>query len=262
MESGEPSESPLTRCVPKLQSVREPPNLVESDDEEEPTPFRGAPPEGYGHRMEWEKTGSRKPVTYVQFSKKQIQKLKTGKQIMKPIIKISKQDGAGNILQFVEKRAASLRPLQAPNGEWEYFEAILDSGASVTVVPSTLGKDYEVQPGEASRAGVTYEIADGTEIPNLGEKLMPIMTADGTTRGMRAQVADVSKPLQAVRSLIRTGHVVVFGGGDNGDEHFVINRLTGEVNEVKDDGVNYLMGMYVIPKAAMAMDFARPAPAK
>ena len=88
---------------------------------------------------------------------------------------------------------------------------------------------------------------------------MPIMAAEGTTRGLRAQVADVSKPLQAVRSLIRTGHAVIFGGGENGDEHFVVNRITGEVNEVKDDGVNYLMGMYVIPKTAMAADFTRPA---
>ena len=69
----------------------------------------------------------------------------------------------------------------------------------------------------------------------------------------------MSKPLQAVRSLIRTGHAVVFCDGENGDEHYVVNRITGEINEVKDDGVNYLMGMYVIPKEAMAMHFARPA---
>ena len=195
----------------------------------------------------------------MQFSKNQLNKLKNGEHLHKPLIRIAKQDADGNFMAFIEKRAASLRPLQAPNGEWEYFEAILDSGASVTVVPSALGKDYDVQPGEASRAGVMYEIADGTEIPNLGEKLMPIMTAEGTTRGLRAQVADVSKPLQAVRSLIRTGHAVIFGGGENGDEHFVVNRITGEINEVKDDGVNYLMGMYVIPKSAIAADFARQA---
>ena len=88
---------------------------------------------------------------------------------------------------------------------------------------------------------------------------MPIMTSEGTTRGLRAHVADVSKPLRALRSLIRTGHAVIFGGGENGDEHYVVNRITGEINEVKDDGVNYLMGMYVIPKAAMVMDSARPA---
>ena len=125
------------------------------------------------------------------------------------------------------------------------------------MLPPSIGRGYEVQPGEASRAGVTYEIANGDEIPNLGEKLMPVMTAEGTQRGLRAQVADVSKPLQAVRSLCLTGHCVVFGGGKNGDEHFIVNRFTGEINEVKDDGTNYLMGMYVIPKAEM--DFLRPA---
>ena len=74
---------------------------------------------------------------------------------------------------FVEKRAQSLRPL---TGGWEKFQAILDSGASVTVIPPHLGRDYEIVKGEAARAGVRYEIADGNEIPNLGEKLMPVMT--------------------------------------------------------------------------------------
>ena len=159
---------------------------------------------------------------------------------------------------LIERRPQTLNPLQE-NGMWEYFEAILDSGASVTVVPPSLAKEYEVVEGEASKAGVKYEIANGDEIPNLGEKLMPIMTNEGTTRGLRAQVADVSKPLQAVRSLVRSGHAVIFGDGDNGDCHYVVNKMTGEVNMVKDDGVNYLMGMYVIPKAEMqAAGFGRP----
>ena len=83
------------------------------------------------------------------------------------------------------------------------------------------------------------------------------MTPEGTRRGLRAQVADVSKPLQAVRSLVKAGHMVVFGGGENGEENYVLNRVTGELSAVKDDGVNYLMGMYVIPRAEAG--FTRPA---
>ena len=158
---------------------------------------------------------------------------------------------------FIEKRPAqSLRPLGLSD-EWEYVEAILDSGATVTVIPPHIGKGYEITPGEASRAGVMYEVANGEEIPNLGEKLLPIMTLEGNCRGMRAQVADVSKPLQAVRSLVRTGHLVVFGDGEDGTQSYVINKATGEVMNVKDDGVNYLMGMYVIPRAEAG--FGRPA---
>ena len=158
---------------------------------------------------------------------------------------------------LIEKRPQTLNPLQS--GSWEYFEAILDSGASVTVVPPSLAREYEVIEGEAAKAGVKYEIASGDGIPNLGEKLMPIMTNEGTTRGLKAQVAEVSKPLQAVRSLVRSGHAVIFGDGEDGNSHYILNKMTGEVNMVKDDGVNYLMGMYVIPKAEMqAAGFGRP----
>ena len=147
---------------------------------------------------------------------------------------------------FLEKRTQSLRPLES---KWEKFIAILDSGASVTVVPPHIGHDYETTRGEAAIAGVRYEIADGNEIPNLGEKLLPIMTREGTWRSLKAEVADISRALQSVRSLVKTGHRVVFGGGDDGNFHYIENVLTGEVNAVEDDGHNYLMTYVIAPKA-------------
>ena len=155
---------------------------------------------------------------------------------------------------FVEKRTQSLRPLAAG---WEKLQAILDSGASVTVVPPHVGRDYEVIRGEAAMAGVRYEIADGNEIPNLGEKLMPVMTREGTWRGLKAEVADIARALQSVRSLVKTGHKVVFGDGEYGSEHYIQNVMTGEVNAVEDDGQNYLMTYFIAPKGAPA-SFAGP----
>ncbi len=157
----------------------------------------------------------------------------------------------------IEKRPQSLRAIpQKDSAKWEYVEAILDSGATVTVFPPNIGALYELIQGEAAKAGVTYEVANGEEIPNLGERLLAVMTAEGTTRGLRAQVADVSKPLQAVRQLTRTGHLVVFGDGPEGDDHYVLNRFTGERNEIKDDGINYLMGLYIMPPEEAG--FGRP----
>ena len=158
---------------------------------------------------------------------------------------------------FIEKRPQSLRPLIGAAGEWEWVEAILDSGATVTVIPPHVGAGYDVQEGEASRAGVKYEVANGEEIPNLGEKLMAVMTAEGTVRGLLAQVADVSKPLQAVRSLVRAGHVVVFGDGEDGSQNYIMNKVTGEFTSVNDDGTNYLMGMWIIPPNEAAQPFGR-----
>ena len=140
------------------------------------------------------------------------------------------------------------------------MDAILDSGASVTVIPPHVGRGYDIQPGEASRAGVRYEVANGEEIPNLWEKNLPVMTEEGTWRGLKAQVADVSKALQSVRGLVKAGHLVVFGDGEDGCQHYVMNKATGEVNAVGGDGSNYLMRLHVAPRAALP--FGGPAAAR
>ena len=153
----------------------------------------------------------------------------------------------GRLDPFIEKRPQSLRAATLPEGEWEWIEAILGSGATVTVIPPHIGAGYDVKEGEASKAGVKYEVANGEEIPNLGEKMIAVMTAEGSVRGLLAQVADVSKPLQAVRSLVRAGHIVVFGDGEDSNGNYTVNKITGDYTAVADDGINYLMGMWVIP---------------
>ena len=157
-----------------------------------------------------------------------------------------KPRSATSLATFIEKRPQHLKPL-CQNGDWETIEAILDSGASVTVIPPHFGRGYEIQPGEASRAGVRYEVANGEEIPNLGEKNLLVMTEEGTWRGLKAQVAEVTKALQSVRGLVKAGHLVVFGDGEDGCQHYILNKITGEVNNVADDGINYLMRMHVVP---------------
>ena len=69
---------------------------------------------------------------------------------------------------------------------------ILDSGASVSVVHPSVGREYEVVRGEAAIAGVRYEIADGYEIQILSEKLMPVMTREESWRGLKVEVADIA----------------------------------------------------------------------
>ena len=127
------------------------------------------------------------------------------------------------------------------------MEFMLDSMATATVIPPTVGNAYVIQLGDAFPAGVTYEVANGEEIPNLGEKLMPVVTAEGTWRRLRAQVADVLKALQSVMTLVQAGHMFVFGDGDDGRGNYILNKSTGETTAVKDDGVNYQLGLYIAP---------------
>ena len=85
---------------------------------------------------------------------------------------------------------------------------------------------------------------------------MTVVTDDGAWLGLQARVADASKMLQSVRALVRAGHTVVFGDGDDGCRHYVDKKITGDCIGVKDDGTNYLMGMHIVPRAEAG--FARP----
>ena len=131
-------------------------------------------------------------------------------------------------------------------GMFEVLSCIVDSGATVPVMNPSTGEAYPLEESEASKEGVLYELANSDTLPNLGEKRMAVLTAEGTLRGYGSQCADVSKPLQAVRSLVHSNHAVCFGLGD-GSDHLIINKMTGEINRMRDDGINYLQDLLIIP---------------
>ena len=131
--------------------------------------------------------------------------------------------------------------------QWEVIRAIVDSGATVPVIHPSTGQGYEVLDSEASKAGVEYEIANGGVLANLGKKMIAVLTAEGTVRGYQSECADVSKSLQSVRSLVKNQHAVLFGLGENGDQNLIVNKISGEINWMEDDGVNYIQKLLVIP---------------
>jgi hypothetical protein len=147
--------------------------------------------------------------------------------------------------QVRDRQLPTLNKVDEANfqGKWERIRAIMDSGATVPVMSPSTGKHYQGTDSEASRAGVMYACANGDTIPNLGEKAMPVVTQEGTVRGYFSQIADVTTPLQSVRHLYKSGHLVVF----DGPESFMYNKHTGEVNAIEDDGFNYVQELWVIP---------------
>ena len=50
-----------------------------------------------------------------------------------------------------------------------------------------------------------------------------------------------------MRSLIKNRHAVLFGLGEYGDQHMIVNKDTGEVKWLEDDGINYIQSLMVIP---------------
>ena len=151
---------------------------------------------------------------------------------------------SGNLMPVVQQQE-----LDTAAGKFEVMSCIVDSGATVPVMNPATGKAYDLMESEASREGVLYELANNDTLPNLGEKRMAVLTAEGTLRGYGSQCADVgqNKPLQAVRSLVKSKHAVCFGLGENGDEHVIFNKQTGEVNMMRDDGINYLQDLLIVP---------------
>jgi len=134
--------------------------------------------------------------------------------------------------------------LETRLGKFEVLSAIVDSGATVPVMNPTTGARYDVLLGSAN--GTEYEIASGDTLEDLGEKRMAVLTAEGTLRGYGSRCAEVTKALQSVRALVGSGHAVCFGLGD-GSEHVIINKITGETNCLRDDGVNYLQDLLIVP---------------
>ena len=149
-------------------------------------------------------------------------------------------------------RSGSLRPLiqtqvlDTKGGKFEVMSAVVDSGATVPVMNPKTGAAYPLQESEASINEVEYEVADGGTLANLGEKKMAVITQEGTLRGYTSQCANVSKPLSAVRALCKSRHAVLFGLGD-GDDHLIVNKETGEVNRMRDDGINYYQDLLIVP---------------
>ena len=119
--------------------------------------------------------------------------------------------------------------------KWEKVRAVMDSGATVPVLHPKTGREYPVEESEASRAGVEYELADASTLANLGRKRMAVLTNEGTLRGYTR------------RACVHSKHAVCFGLGPDGEDHLVINRETGEVNHLIDDGINYLQELHIIP---------------
>ena len=57
-------------------------------------------------------------------------------------------------------------------------------------------------------------MANGTNIPNLGEKSFIANSEDGHVRNLTAQVCDVNKALLSVSRMVKAGNKVVFGDAE------------------------------------------------
>ena len=99
----------------------------------------------------------------------------------------------------------------------------------------TLTGLIDVTESAACKRGIVYEVADGTQISNLGErKLLGIMD-DRSAKGVTTQVCAVNKTLMSVSKITSKGNRVVF----DDDGSFIESKATGERSWLTQSG-----GMY------------------
>ena len=95
---------------------------------------------------------------------------------------------------------------------WETlpFSIIIDSGACASVMPTIWCNHVPIQDTPQSKAGDYYRAANGNNIYHEGERIISMMTQEGSFRDMKFTVCDVSKALRSVSQMCKIGHREVF----------------------------------------------------
>ena len=106
---------------------------------------------------------------------------------------------ARGLFLFVEMEKPGLSSVSP--AECVLIDAIADSGACETVMPKGLSANIALKESAASKAGVEYEVASGTAVPNLGERHCEIFCEGaGSSMMMHFQVADIHRSPALIES--------------------------------------------------------------
>ena len=131
------------------------------------------------------------------------------------------------------------------SGEWIKVKACMDSGCIEHVAPPEIAPGVAATPSELSMAGQCYSVANGEDIPNVGEKTFEAITEGGQRGTMTTQLAEVTKPLMSVGQTCDNGNVVLFHrrGG------FILNLETRALTPFERIAGNYEIAYWVKGKA-------------
>ena len=123
----------------------------------------------------------------------------------------------------------------------------MDSGAMETVADVGFAEKVKLRRDNGQEKQ-HYRTADGTRIPNLGEKRLAWEGEDGTSGKLTVQITDVRKALCSVGKVANAGNRVVFepNGG------YIENLSTGKRTQLSKEGAAYKLKMWA--KARNAED--------
>jgi len=125
--------------------------------------------------------------------------------------------------------------------EWTRLRTVMDSGAAESVGPPSMAPGVPIHESPGSRKGQAYIAAGGERIPNIGQRILSVVTNEGHEAQALYQMAEVTRPLTAVGSTCDRGNVVVYGpyGG------CIINRESGLQTNFERRGGIYELDLWV-----------------
>ena len=155
-------------------------------------------------------------------------------------------------LNTIETREPSGGLNTVAEDEYVQIDVYVDSGATETVMSEgTLAGVIDITEGPPMKRGVMYEVANGVNIPNLGERKFLGCTAEGGQRGMTAQICAVNKTLMSVSQVAAQGNRVVF----DGEGSYIEDKASGERLWMEEVGGMYMLKMWVSRKSTKDAGF-------
>ena len=151
---------------------------------------------------------------------------------------------------FDTKAMLSSAATSSDDDGWIEVELTADTGACDTVMPRAMAQCIPIQPSLQSLSSMMYEVADGNEIPNLGERRC-VMWTEGASVGRKInlQVADVHKALLSLSRCADMGFESRFGRRAG----VLIDEESGDIIPLQRKG-----NLYVLKCWLKAAPFGRP----
>ena len=158
-------------------------------------------------------------------------------------------NGAGEF-QEVKRKRRGLNATQRPGdvcvvtetrGKWMTIGGGVDSCAADHVAPTGMFPDVPIIETEASKNGKTYAAANGGEIKNEGEKVIPFTTNEGFQKKARFQVAKVTKVLLSASKITKAGYEVNLATQNPSIKH----KKSGETIYLKEKNGIFVIDMWI-----------------
>ena len=131
-------------------------------------------------------------------------------------------------------------------GDWVRIPVCPDSGACKFVCPLDTAAHIPWEESEASRSGVRYRVANGSTVPNEGEKAIPAVDCNGNRLTSTWQGAKITKALGSIKEMVKAGNKVIFDQDEHGkNTSHIYNKHTKGTVPINDTTKGYEFDMWV-----------------